>query len=324
MIRHALQFILLISALPMTAVAQAQGSYPQRPIRIVVPVPPGGILDVVTRLLGQKVTEQTGHTVIVDNRSGGLTNVGSEMVARSAGDGHTLLSQTLPMVVNPALFVKMPYRYDRDLVAVSQIVTSPYLLVVHPSVPAKSVRELIVVARAQPGKISYATSGTGSNLHMAVALFNTMTGTQMLHIPYKGGGPALGAVVGGEADLSVLSATAVMPHVSSGRLRALAITSTKRMPALQQFPTIAESGVPGYEFGSWVGILAPSSTPTALVNDINAMLVKATRSPDLAARFSKDATLAVGSTPAQFADFIKAEAARWSKVVRESNMKVDT
>jgi tripartite-type tricarboxylate transporter receptor subunit TctC len=297
-------------------------TYPARPIRLVVPVPPGGIVDVVGRLLGQKITEQSGQTVIIDNRTGGLTSVGSEMVARSPGDGYTLLLQSLPLVINPAMLGKMSYDYEKDLAPVSLVVTSPYLLVVHPSVPAKSIQELIAVAKAQPGKITYSSAGNASNLHVAVELLAGMAGVKMLHIPYKGGGPALTAVLGGEADLSALSVSAVMPHVSAGRMRALAITSSKRLPALPQIPAAAET-VPGYDFASWVGVLAPSSTPPALVNTINGMVVKAARAPDLVERFTKDATDVVADSPTEFRAFIQSEAKRWSKVVKDSGVRPD-
>ena len=297
-------------------------TYPNRSIRMIVPVPPGGIIDVVGRLLGQKMTEHSGQTVVIDNRTGGLTSVGSEIVARSPGDGYTLLLQSLPMVINPAMLGKMSYDYEKDLAPISLVVTSPYLLVVHPSVPAKSVKELIAVAKVQPGKITYSSSGNASNLHVAVELFAGMAGVKMLHIPYKGGGPALTAVLGGEADLSALSVSAVMPHVNAGRVRALAITSSRRLPALPQIPAAAEA-VPGYDFASWVGVLAPSSTPTALVNTINGVVVKAARAPDLVERFTKDATDVVANSPSGFHTFIQAEARRWAKVVKDSGMRAD-
>ena len=305
-----------------TAATGAAQAYPAKPIRMIVPAPPGGIIDVVGRLLGQKMTEQTGQTVIIDNRTGGLTSVGSEMVARSPGDGYTLLLQSLPMVINPSMLGKMSYDYEKDLAPVSLVVTSPYLLVVHPSVPAKSIRELIAVAKAQPGKITYSSSGNASNLHVAVELFAGIAGVKMLHIPYKGGGPALTAVLGGEADLSALAVSAVMPHVNAGRMRALAITSPKRLPALPQIPAAAEA-VPGYDFASWVGVLAPASTPAALLTTLNSIVVKAARTPDLVERFTKDATNVVANSPAEFRAFIQSEAKRWAKVVKDSGMRAD-
>jgi tripartite-type tricarboxylate transporter receptor subunit TctC len=301
--------------------ANAQ-NYPAKSIRMIVPVPPGGIIDVVGRILGQKMTEQSGQTVIIDNRTGGLTSVGSEIVARSPGDGYTLLLQSLPMVINPSMLGKMSYDYEKDLAPISLVVTSPYLLVVHPSVPAKSIRELVAVAKAQPGKVTYSSSGNASNLHVAVELFANLAGVKMLHIPYKGGGPALTAVLGGEADLSALAVSAVMPHVNAGRMRALAITSPKRLPALPQIPVAAEA-VPGYDFASWVGVLAPASTPAPLVSTINSIVVKAARAPDVVDRFTRDATDVVANSPAEFRTFIQSEAKRWAKVVKDSGMKAD-
>ena len=313
----------LLIVLLLVGTAHAQTPYPIKAMRMIAPVPPGGILDVVGRLLAQKMTEQTGHTVVVENRPGGLTNVGSEYVARSPGDGYTLLLQSLPLVVNPVVLGKMPYDHEKDLAPLSLVVTSPYLFVVHPSVPAKSIRELIAVAKAQPGKITYATAGNASNLHIAVELLCSMAGVKMLHVPYKGGGPALTAVLGGESDLSVLASSAVMPYVNSGRLRALAITSPKLMNMLAQIPTVAESGLPGYDFASWAGLLLPASTPATLVNTVNGVVVKALRSPDLLERFAKDATEVVGNSPAEFKAFIQSEAKRWAKVVKDSGMRAD-
>jgi tripartite-type tricarboxylate transporter receptor subunit TctC len=324
--RHAIAVMLLIMASAAHAQTASTGSglaYPAKPIRMVVPVPPGGIVDVVGRLLAQKMTEVGGHNVIVDNRPGGLTSVGTEFVARSPGDGYTLVLQSLPMVVNPVVLGKMSYDYEKDLAPVSLIVNSPYLFVVHPSVPARSIKELIAAAKSQPNKVTYSSAGNASNLHVAVELFNVLAGVKMLHIPYKGGGPALTAVLGGEADLSVLAVSAVQPYISAGRLRALAITSSKRMNTLPHMPTVAEAGLPGYEFASWVGMLAPSSTPAAVVNNVNALTVKAARAPDLAERFTRDATEVVANSPAEFRVFIQAEAKRWARVVKESGMRAD-
>ncbi len=309
-------------ALFVAGVVHAQ-TYPAKPIRLIVPAPPGGIIDVVARLLGQKMTEHGGQNVIVDNRPGGLTSVGSEFVARSPGDGYTLLLQSLPMVVNPVVLGKMSYDHEKDLAPVSLIVNSPYLFVVHPSVPARSIKELIAAAKSQPNKVTYSSAGNASNLHVAVELFNVLAQVKMLHIPYKGGGPAVTAVLGGEADLSVLAVSAVQAYINAARLRALAITSAKRMSSLPQTPTVAESGLPAYEFASWVGMLAPSSAPATTVNAVNMLTVKAARSPDLVDRFTKDATEVVANTPAEFKTFIQAEAKRWARVVKESGMKAD-
>ena len=217
----------------------------------------------------------------------------------------------------------MSYDYEKDLAPVSLLVSSPYLFVVHPSVPVKSIKELIAVAKVQPNKISYASAGNASNLHIAVELFNVLAGVRTLHIPYKGGGPALIAVLGGESDLSVLSSNAVIPYVNAGRMRALAITSPKRMNMLPHIPTVAEGGVPGYEFAAWVGLLVPSSTPAPLIATVNSVTVKASRAPDLVERYTKDATDVVANSPGEFKSFIQSEAKRWAKVVKDSGMRAD-
>lgn len=297
-------------------------TYPVHTLRMIVPVPPGGIIDVVTRLVAQKVTEQTGQSVVVDNRVGGLTNVGSEIVARSPGDGYTLLMQSLPLVINPAMLVKLSYDYEKDLTPISLILSAPYLLVTHPSLPVRSMADLIQLARQKPGFITYSSAGNASNLHVAIALLCNMAKVDMLHIPYKGGGPALSALLGGEAALSSLAVSAAIAHVKNARLRALAISSPQRMSSLPDIPTAAET-IAGYDFASWVGVLAPSSTPESLITTVHAVIVKAARAPDLVDRFNAEASPIVANTPAQFKTFIQSEARRWTKVVKESGIKTD-
>lgn len=301
--------------------ASAQ-TYPTRPMRVVIPNPPGGTLDIVARLVAPKVTEYSGQSLIVDNRPGADTNIGTEIVARAAPDGYTLLFQTVPFVVNPHLFSKLPFDPIRDFAPVSLLVSAPFALVVHPSVPANSVKELIALARAQPGKLAYASAGNGSNLHVAAELFNNLTGTKMLHVQYKGGGPALIAVLGGEVALSYLNVAAVVPHIKAGKLRVLGVTGTRRSPVLADIAPIAET-VPGYEFTSWVGALVPKATPAATVAALNTLLVKAVRAPDLAARFAEQGAEVIASTPVQFQEHIKSELVRWAKVVKENNIRAE-
>jgi tripartite-type tricarboxylate transporter receptor subunit TctC len=298
-------------------------NFPNRPVRIIVPVPPGGIVDVVVRLLGQKMTEVMGQGVVIDNRAGASTNIGTEMVARATGDGYTLLANSLPLVVNPSMFAKLPFDVEKDFAPVSLVAGAPYAIVVHPSVPARSIKELVALARAKPALLNYSSAGNGSNLHVAAELFKNMSGANIVHVPYKGGGPALTAIVGGECDLSFLSLVAVLPQINARRVNALAITSTTRSAVLPALPTVAEAGVPGYEFSSWVGILAPASTPANIVSALNEYIVKAMRAPDLADRFSREGADVIASSPAQFGTYIGAELARWAKVVRESGMKAD-
>ena len=298
-------------------------SYPSRPMRIVIPNPPGGTLDITARILAPKMTEIAGQSVIIDNRPGADTNIGTEIVARAPADGYTMLLQTVPFVVNPTLFSKLPFDVVKDFAPVSLIVSVPFVLVVNNSVQAKSVKELIALARSQPGKLSYASAGNGSNLHVAAELFNNLTGTKMLHVQYKGGGPALVAVLGGEVNLCYLSIPAAAPHIKAGKLRALGATGAKRAAVLPELPTIAESGVPGYEFTTWVGALVPRATPAATVNALNGFIIRAVRSPDVTARFAEQGADIIASTPAQFAAHIKSELALWAKVVKEAGIKAE-
>ncbi len=323
MLRFAYFCIAAACAITSATTCAQVKNFPNRPVRIIVPVPPGGIVDVVVRLLGQKMTEVMGQSVVIDNRPGASTNIGTEMVARAPGDGYTLLSNSLPLVVNPSMFAKLPFDVEKDFAPVSLVAGAPYAIVVHPSVPAKSVRELIALARVKPGLLKYSSAGNGTNLHVAAELFKNMSGTNIVHVPYKGGGPALTAILGGECDLSFLALVAVLPQINAGKVRALAITSSTRSTVLPDLPTVAEAGVPGYEFSSWVGILAPASTPANIVSALHEHIVKAMHAPDLTERFTREGADVIASSPAQFGAYIKAELARWSKVVKESGMKAD-
>jgi tripartite-type tricarboxylate transporter receptor subunit TctC len=322
MLRRTLLSSLLAACLVALGATAAAAQYPDKIIKLIVPFPAGGPVDVMARLLGQQLSLTLGQNVIIDNRPGADTNIGTEIVARAPADGHTMLLQTVPFVVNPHLFRKLPFQVS-DFAPVSLMVAVPFVLVVHNSVPAKSVKDLIALAKAQPGKLRYASAGNGSNLHVAAELFNNLTGTKMLHVQYKGGGPALVALLGGEVNLSYLSVAAAAPHIKAGRLRALAVTGTQRSAVLPDLMTIAESGVPGYEFSTWVGALVPRATPPAIVNALNGFIVKAVRSPDLTARFAEQGAEVIASSPAEFAGHIKAELARWAKVVKEAGIKAD-
>ncbi len=304
----------------MAASAAAQ-NYPNRPVRIVVPTSPGGILDVVARLAAPKLTELMGQSVVVDNRAGASTNIGSEIVARSPGDGYTLLANTQPLVVNPSLFVKMPFDVEKDLAPVSQLTAAPYLLVAHPSLPVKSMKELLALARAKPGALNYASGGTGTNLHIAIELLQNASGIKLTHVPYKGAGLALTSVVSGETGLAIPALASALPQVNAGRLRALAISGKQRSPVVPQVPTIAESGVPGYEFSAWVGVLVPASTPPAIIITLHGFFVKALQAPEVSRRLAADGNNVVAGSPAEFAALIKSDLARWAKVVRENGIK---
>jgi len=294
-----------------------------RPVRLVVPVPPGGSLDVMARIVSPKWGELMGQNVIIDYRPGANTIVGSENVARAPADGYTLLINTLPFVVNPSLYPKMPFDTERDFAPVSLLGSSAFVLVVHPSVPAQSVKELIALAKAHPGKLNYSSAGNGSNLHVAAELFKTLTGTDIVHVPYGGGGPALIAILNGEAGVSFLSLVAVTGHIASGRMRALGITSATRSKVVAQLPTIAEQGVPGYDFGAWFGIYAPAATPAPVIKTLNDSITRAVRDPGLAERFDKEGAEIVGSSPAVLAAHVKAELALWAKVVKSAGLRID-
>ena len=315
---RVLSFILLLNA--VTAFAQ---TFPTRPVRLVVPVPPGGSVDVVARIFTPKWGEALGQNVVVDYRPGANTIVGSELVARAAPDGYTLLINTLPFVVNPSLYPKMPYDTERDFTHVSFVGSAPFVLVIHPSLPARSVKDLVALAKARPGQLNYSSSGSGSNLHVAAELFKNLTGTNIVHVAYSGGGPALVALLSGEVGVSFLSVVAVTGHVASGRMRALGVTSAKRSKVMPQLPTIAEQGVVGYDFGAWYGVYAPAATPPAIVKTLNETLTRALRDPSLGDRFDKEGADIVAGSPEALAQHVRAELALWAKVVKAAGLRVE-
>jgi tripartite-type tricarboxylate transporter receptor subunit TctC len=315
-------FVALICALPAYAAAAAADGFPSRPLRLVVPWPPGGSVDPFARLLAQKLPELMGQQVVVDYRPGASGNVGMELAARATPDGYTVVINSLPVVVNPSLF-KLPFDVTRDLVPVSLLADSPFVLVVHPSVAVTSVKELIALAKAKPGRLHYSSAGSGTNLHVAAELFKNLTGVNLVHIPYKGGGPALASLLGNEAQLSFLGIMIVQAQQSGGRLRPIAVTSTKRSPVLPELPTIVESGVPGYEFSAWYAVLAPAGTPKPIVSAWNAAIVKALRSPEMADRIAREGAEVIASSPEAFGAFMRTEIAKWAKVVKDNGLKVE-
>ena len=253
---------LLLPALLVILVDAASAqptAFPQRPIRIVVPVPPGGSIDAVTRLIAPKMSDSLGQSIVIDNRSGASTNIGMELVARATPDGHTLLANTIPVVANPALFQKLPFHPEKDFAPISLIVNGPSVIVVHPAAAVRSVADLIALAKAKPGLVKYSSSGPGTLTHLGAELFKYLSRTDMAHVPYKGGGPALAAVVSGECEVSFQTPLAASGQIAAGRLRAIAVTSTKRLTILPEVPTVAESGLPRYEFQSWVGLAGTGS-----------------------------------------------------------------
>jgi len=297
--------------------------FPTRPVRMVVPVPPGGGLDVLARALSIKMSELMGQTLVVDNRTGASTNIGSDIVAKAPGDGYTLLINTIPLVVNPTLFAKLPFDVEKDFAPISLVAATPAVLVVNSVVPAKSIKELIALAKSKPGKLNYASTGNGTNLHVAAELFKHLSGTSIVHVAYQGVGQALTAVLGGESDMSFVVPITVMSYVSTGKLRALAITSAKRSPVLPDIPTIAEAGVPGYEFSSWYGILAPGTTPPNVVASLNSYIVKAARSPEVTERLTREGAEVIAGTPEQFKAYLRSEMAKWPAVLKSTGIRAD-
>jgi tripartite-type tricarboxylate transporter receptor subunit TctC len=314
-----------VSALLLTGVAapaQAQ-TYPARTVRLVVPYVPGGGVDFVGRTLALKLTEMWGQQVIVDNRPGGGTNIGSELVVRAAPDGYTLLVGGVPNTANMSLFQKPPYDVVRDFTPVILLDTAPNVLAVHPSVPAKSVKELIALAKSRPGALTYASAGIGSSNHLSGELFGVMAGVNILHVPYKGGGAAVIDLVAGQVTMYFGTTPSTMPHVRSGRLRGLAVTTAKRTQAAPDLPTIAEAALPGFEQSAWHGLLAPAGTPQAVVAKLNADVLRVLRLPDVLERFGVQGFEAIGGTPAEFAAFIKRDVAKYEKLVKAAGIRID-
>ncbi|HEY4375372.1 MAG TPA: tripartite tricarboxylate transporter substrate binding protein [Burkholderiales bacterium] len=298
--------------------------YPNKPIRLIVPFPPGGGNDVIGRDMAQKLTERLGQQVVVDNRAGANGIVGLQALMAAAPDGYTLgVGAAGPMAVNPSLYDKLPYDPVKDFTAITNMVNFPLLLVAHPSLPAKNVKELIALAKAKPGTIYFSSPGSGNSGHLAGELFNTMAGVKTVHVPYKGQGPALADLLAGQVQLLYSSIPSVMPHVQSGRLRALAIGSARRIPSLAEVPTIAESGVPGYEAYSWVGMIGPAHMPRDLTQRLSREINDALKRKDLADKLNSEGALPDGNTPEQFTAYIKAEIDKWGAVVRSANIKVD-
>jgi tripartite-type tricarboxylate transporter receptor subunit TctC len=311
----------LLCALSPLAAAQ---TYPAKPSRIIVGFPAGGPTDVVTRVLAQKLTEAIGLAFVVENRTGGGGVPGGEFVAKSAPDGYTLMMGTLgTLVVNRYLHASLPYDPQRDFAPISQVVSNTNFLVVHPSVPARSLNELLALARRQPGKLNYASSGNGTTPHLAGELFKMMSRTEITHVPYRGGAPALTALLAGEVDVSFENALVATPHVQSGKLRVLAVTSGKRMAALPEVPTMSEAGLPGYDVTGWYGLVAPVATSRDIIARLHAETVKALRQKDVIDKLAGQGSDAIGSSPIEFAALIRTETEKWGRVIKAAKMRLD-
>ncbi len=298
-------------------------SYPSGPVRIIVPFPAGGGVDNAGRLVAQKLSENLGKSFVIENRGGANGMIGSEVVAKSPKDGYTLMVNGANFVTSPSLYKKSLYDPIREFEPISLIALGPNVLVVHPSLPVKSVTELIALAKSKPGEIGFAGSGSGSTPHLAGELFNTLAGVKMVHIPYRGSGPAMIGLLGGEAMTMFLPAINAGPHVKTGRLRALAVTSRERLAAMPNLPTVAEAGLKGYESSQWYGLWAPAGTPGDIANLLNAQVAKIMQSADVKQRLNDEGVIAVGSTREQFAAHIKSEIAKWANVIKQSGARVD-
>jgi tripartite-type tricarboxylate transporter receptor subunit TctC len=302
--------------------AHAQ-SYPERPVRAVVPFPAGGGTDILARLLLQKMSERLGANFVIDNRAGAGGTIGTEIVAKAPPDGYTILVASSSHTINPSVYRKIAYEPLRGFAPVTLIASGPGLLVVHPSVPAKSVKELIALGRSKPGQLNYASAGNGTPPHLAAELFKSMAGVDFVHVPYKGNVPAFADLISGAVSLSFPTITSGLPQVRAGKLRALGVTSKQRSAVVPEVPTIAESGLPGYEASTWYGMLAPAATPAPIVGKLNRQMIDVLKLADVREKLLAQGLEPVGNTPAEFTSIISTELAKWGKVVAAAGMKAE-
>ncbi len=306
----------------LAASVQAQ-PYPSKPVRVVVPYPPGGPTDIVARVLFQQVAESTGQQFVIDNRAGAGGNIGAEHVAKSPADGYTVLIGTTAHAINMSLFKSLNYDVQKDLAPVSLLTQGPLVLVTYPQFPANSVKELIDMAKAKPGSLNFASSGNGQSTHLSAELFNSMAGTKMVHVPYKGSAPALSDLMTGQVGIMFDTTLSAMPFVRAGKLKALGVTSPQRTPAAPEVPTIAESGLPGYEVFAWNGVFVPAGTPKAIVAQLNEEIRKAMQLPQVRDKFSAQGFAASWNTPDQFGVFVRNEVDKWARTVKASGATLD-
>jgi tripartite-type tricarboxylate transporter receptor subunit TctC len=316
--KHGAILLAVLATASTHALAQ---TYPTKPIRLIVPSSPGGGTDITARIIAPDLSKLLGQQVVVENRAGAGTMIGGEVVAKAPPDGYTLLMCVSTLAINPAIYKKVPYEALRDFAPVTQAVTLPNVIVGHPSLPARNVKELVALARARPGQLNFSSAGVGTSPHLSVELFLVMTKTKMTHIPYKGSGPAATDLIAGQVQVMAPNMLTAYPHIKSGRMRAYGVTSSKRSAGAPEIPTIAEAGVPGYEAVQWYGVLAPANTPRAIVTRLHADISKILQQPNVKELLGKDGAEPVGNTPEQFAAFIKTETAKWAKVVRDAGIQ---
>ncbi|MCX7137883.1 MAG: tripartite tricarboxylate transporter substrate binding protein [Proteobacteria bacterium] len=320
---HSISKFFLATLVTAYALAAGAQNYPTKPVRIVVPFPAGGGVDLTARTVGQKLTDYLGQQVVIDNRAGAAGTIGAEHVAKSAPDGYTLLvAGPGSVAVAPLLFPKLGYNPLKDLAPITMLVTMPYIIVAHPSVPAKNAAELIALAKANPGKLNMASGGAGTGQHLAGEFFNVLAGIKMIHIPYKGTAPAIADIMGGHADLT-FSDPSVLPQLQAGRLKVLGVSGTKRYPPLPNVPTVNESGLPGFDALNWYPLMAPAGTPRDLVMKLNTEAIKALNSPDVRDKLMAQGLIPAPMSPEQLGQFIREDYERWARVIKAANVKLD-
>jgi tripartite-type tricarboxylate transporter receptor subunit TctC len=315
--------IVVLTALLLGSAAVAAQSYPHKPLRLIVPFAPGGGADLLARLVGVKLADSFGQQVVIDNRAGAGGNIAAEVAAKSAPDGYTLLQANVAHAISASLYRKLNYDLAKDFVAVTQLASTPFILAVNPGVPANSVKELIALAKSRPGQLSYGSSGNGGPSHLGTELFKSMAGVDIRHIPYKGGAPAAIDLISGQIQVLLNTPPVILPHVRAGRIKGLAVASSRRIPAAPDMPTVAEAGLPGFEVSTWYGVMVPAGTPGPIVDKLHGALVAALNAPDVRERLAHENLELVGSTPAAFALHIRAEIPKWAKVVKASGARID-
>ena len=321
------RLIFSVVALCIGAGALAQNiarTYPDRPIRIIVTFPPGGPTDIIARSVGQKLAEAWGQPVVIDNRAGAGGNIGTDLAAKSAPDGYTLLLSNFgPLAISPFVYSKLPYDPVKDLTPITLAATSWFFIVTNPAVPAATLKELIALAKAKPGQLTFSSAGNASPSHLAGALFQSSAGVRMIHVPYKGGAPSVGAVIGGETQVAIESPPPIVPQVKAGKLRGLAAARANRSPLLPEVPTAAEAGLAGFEVGSWYGFHAPAGTPRAIIDKLHGEMLKAMQTPELRERFASVGADMIANTPRQYGAFVEAELKKWGAVIKAAGVKAE-
>lgn len=318
-----MQRIIVAAMLAGTAAAAAAQAYPARPVRVICGFPPGSGADITARVIGAKLYEVMGQQFFVDNRPGAGSNIAAEIAAKSAPDGYTLFIGTVANTINATLYSRLPFDFARDFAPVALATAAPNVLVVHPSVPAKTVKDLVALAKSRPGQLNFASSGTGTAPHLSGELFNAMAGVKMTHIPYKGSPPAVADLAAGSVDVMFSPASTAIPHLKSGRLRALAATTAARMPSLPDLPTVSEAGLKGYETVTWFGYVAPAKTPPAIMGRLNAEINRVLGMPDVRSQFEVQGVAILGGSAERFSQYIREETAKWAKVIRISGARAD-